>query len=140
MANHHLVILKRPYLESILAHTKRIESRFSHRRRSFFGQISSGDRLFLKISGGPVCAVATVGLARNFTNLTPSRILELKSRYNRLICGTNDYWQSKSDCRFGVLVWLSDIRRIEPIRIDKKDWRAWVVLTKEKDFGLLRHF
>ena len=138
MANHHLVILKKPYLESILAHRKRIESRFGHRRSVFLGQISSGDRLFLKISGGPVCAVATVGLVRNFTNLTPNRVLELKNTYNHLICAANGYWQSKSDCRFGVLVWLKDVSRIEPVRINKKDWRAWVVLTKKNNFGLLR--
>jgi hypothetical protein len=26
---------------------------------------------------------------------------------------------------------------MEPVRIDKKDWRAWVVLRPGKDFGLL---
>lgn len=26
---------------------------------------------------------------------------------------------------------------LEMIRIEKKDWRAWVVLGKGKDFGLL---
>lgn len=94
----------------------------------------------MKISGGPVCAVATAGSVRNFTNLTPDRILQLKNTYNHLICAENDYWQSKTDCRFGVLVWLNDVRRIEPLQIDKRDWRAWVVLTKKKDFGLLRYF
>ena len=42
------------------------------------------------------------------------------------------------DCRFGFLVWLEDVEPIEPVRIHKKDWRAWVVLTEEKDFGLLK--
>jgi len=32
---------------------------------------------------------------------------------------------------------LSEVRRTEPVRIEKKDCRHWVVLTPEKDFGLL---
>jgi hypothetical protein len=43
------------------------------------------------------------------------------------------------DCRSGFLVWLADVRRIEPIRLDKKDWRAWVLLKEGRDFGLLSH-
>jgi len=37
------------------------------------------------------------------------------------------------------LVWLKDVRTIEPVRIHKKDWRAWVVLTEKENFGLLKH-
>jgi len=50
----------------------------------------------------------------------------------------NEYWQSKANCRFGFLVWLEDIEPIEPVRIGKKDWRAWVVLTEKEHFGLLK--
>ena len=137
MANYHLAILKRPYLEAILAGRKRIESRFSRAKRSPFGQVLPGDKLFLKVSSGPVCAVATVAAVKNFQNLTPERIAGLKQQYNHYIRGSDEYWQSKTDCRFGFLVWLEDVRPIEPVRICKKDWRAWVVLTKKRNFGLL---
>jgi hypothetical protein len=40
-------------------------------------------------------------------------------------------------CVSGVLVWLTDVRRIEPIRIHKKDMRAWVLLKEGSNFGLL---
>ncbi len=138
MANYHLVILKRPYLEAVLAGRKQIESRFIKTRRAHFGRVLPGDKLFLKESGGLVCAIASIAAVRNFTELTPKRILELKEQYNHLICGSNKYWQSKMDCRFGFLVWLKDVEPIEPMRIHKKDWRAWVVLTKKEDFGLLK--
>ena len=138
MANYHLVILKKPYLEAILDGRKRIESRFAKTRRYAFGRVLPGDKLFLKVSSGPVCATATAAAVRNFENLTPKQIVEIKQQYDRYIGGSNEYWQSKMNCRFGFLVWLKDIKPIEPMRINKKDWRAWVVLTEKENFGLLK--
>ena len=103
----------------------------------YFG-VCKGDKLFLKASSGPVCGTAVVSDVRRFEKLTPERMIELERRYNDLVCGRREYWQSKADCRFGVLVWLSEVRRMEPIRIVKKDWRAWVVLKKGADYGLLK--
>ena len=97
-----------------------------------------GDKLFLKISSGPVCAVATAAAVKNFENLTPEQIIEIKQQYNHLIGGADEHWQNRADCKFGFLVWLKDVRAIEPVRIHKKDWRAWVVLTEKDNFGLLK--
>ena len=138
MTNYHLVILKKPYLEAILAGRKRIESRFTRTKRIPFGQVSPGDKLFFKVSSGPVCAAATIAAVKNFKNLTPKQVLELRQQYNHYIGGSEEYWQSKANCRFGFLVWLEDIEPIEPVRIGKKDWRAWVVLTEKEHFGLLK--
>jgi ASC-1-like (ASCH) protein len=135
--NFHLCILKEPYLDAILESRKKVESRFTITKRSPFGQIFAGDKIFLKLSSGPVCATAKVSAVKSFQNLTPKKIFEIKVQYNHLIMGSDEYWQSKSDCRFGLLVWLKDIRPIEPVRIDKKDWRAWVVLTNRENYGLL---
>jgi ASC-1-like (ASCH) protein len=82
MANYHLVILKRPYLEAILAGQKRIESRFMMTRRAYFGRVLPEDKLFLKESSGPVCATATAAAVKNFENLTAKQIVELKRQYN----------------------------------------------------------
>jgi len=138
MTNYHLVILKKPYLDAILASQKRIESRFTKTRRYTFGRVLRGDKLFLKLSSGPVCATATVAAVKNYQNLTPEQITKIKKQYNHDILGDDEYWQSKSNCRFGFLVWLKDVKSIEPVRIHKKDWRAWVVLTKKENFGLLK--
>ena len=137
MANCHLVILKKPYLEAILDGRKQIESRFTKTRRSLFWRVLPGDKLFLKESSGPVCAVATAGAVKTFESLTPKQIIKIKQQYNHYIRGSNEYWRSKTDCAVGFLVWLEDVRAIEPVRIGKKDWRAWVVLTEQEDFGLL---
>jgi len=139
MANCHLVILKKPYLDAILAGSKTIESRFTKTKRSYFGRVLPDDKLFLKESSGPVCATAKAAAVKNFENLAPQQIIEIKQQYNCYIRGSDEYWRSKADCRFGVLVWLKDVEPIEPVRIRKKDWRAWVVLTEKENFGLLKN-
>jgi hypothetical protein len=73
----------------------------------------------------------------DFENLTPKRIERIKRTYNDRIVGSEEYWAKKRGCKFGVLVWLEEAKAIEPVWIDKKDWRAWVVLTAENHFGLL---
>ncbi len=138
MANYHLVILKKPYLDAILEGHKQIESRLTKTRHGAFGRVLVGDTLFLKVSSGPVCATATVTAVKNFENLTPGQIIEIKQPYNHYIKGSDEYWDSKMDCRFGFLAWLGDVKPIEPVRIHKKDWRAWVVLTEKENFGLLK--
>jgi len=138
MLNYHLVILKKPYLDAILDGRKQIESRFTKTKREPFGQVLPGDKLFLKESSGPVCAVVTVAAVKFFENLTPGKIIEIKQKFNRYIMADEQYWRSKMDCRFGLLVRLKDVEPIEPVRICKKDWRAWVVLTEKEDFGLLK--
>jgi len=136
--NNHLVILKKPYLDAILDGRKQVESRFSRVRGPAFGRVLVGDRLFLKVSSGPVCATARVAAVENFQDLTPQKMIELKQQHNRYILGSDEYWRSKRSSKFGFLAWIEDVRRIEPVRISKKDWRAWVVLAQNSDFGLLK--
>ena len=135
--NSHLVILKKPYLDSILRGDKTIELRLTKGKTPEFGHILPGDTLFLKISAGPVCATAEVAEVEYHPRLRPEQIVALRNRYGDQIGGSDAVWQSKMDCKCGFLVWMTAVRPIEPTRIEKRDWRAWVVLTKEKNFGLL---
>lgn len=137
MSNTHLAILKKPYLDAIIDGSKTVESRLLKGRFPPFGHINPGDKLFFKQSSGPVRATATAAAVKSFENLTPAKIAEIKSKYNKYILGSNEYWKSKSDSSFCVLVRIESVKLIKPVWIDKKDWRAWVVLTNEKNFGLL---
>ena len=74
---------------------------------------------------------------QEYKDLTPVKINQLKAMYNHVVWGTDDYWEMKSESKYAVFVWLKNVKRINPIIIEKKDWRAWVVLREEKDFGLL---
>jgi len=136
MLNSHLVILKKVYLDKILDGTKPVELRLTKTAVPPFGSIAIGDRLFLKQSSGPVCAVAQVSSFQELRDLTPAKISQLKAVYNHLVGGADDYWKLKSDSKFAVLVWLKNVRTINPVRIYKKDWRAWVILTEKENFGL----
>lgn len=137
MGNAHLVILRKEYVRAILDGRKTIESRFTRNRRAYWRKILHGDRLFIKQSSGPVCATAEVMKVRYYEGLTPEKIERLKCQHNRQILGADDYWQNKTDRPYGVLVWMDNIKSIKPIWIDKRDWRAWVVLSKNKNYGLL---
>src|SRR4030042_6209771 len=103
MINYHLAILKQPYLGAILEGRKRIELRLTKTRHHGFGRVFAGDKLFLKESSGPVCAIATVEAVKNYEDLTPEKILVIKKHYNHQIAGSEKYWLSKIDCKFGFL-------------------------------------
>ncbi len=137
MPNSHLVILKKEYLDKILDSSKRIELRLTRGKAPPFDSVTVGDTLFLKESSGPVCAIAQVAAIKQLSNLTPAKISGLKTEYNHLILAANSFWKAKSDCKFATLLWLKNVTKLKPIRIYKKDWRAWVVLKKPNDFGLL---
>ena len=139
MKNYHLVILKKPYLDAILAGQKTIESRFTRVRHSFISQVRQGDTLFLKASSGPVYGQADVAAVKYFENLTPAKMAEIERQYNKHILGGREYWQSKAESKFGFLAWLVDVRPVRPVIIAKKDWRSWVVLTEKENFGLLKN-
>ncbi len=136
MERAHLVILKQPYLDAIIEGRKTVEARLTKTKHPPFGQIEAGDKLFIKLASGPVCAIATVQKVTQFEELSPIKIEQLKNQYNNLILGADEYWESRRDCKYGVLAWLGNIERIEPVYIDKRDWRAWVVLGEKENFGL----
>jgi ASC-1-like (ASCH) protein len=136
MPNSHLVILKKCYLDKILDGSKPVELRLLKAAFSPYGSIVIGDKLFLKESSGPVCAIANVSSFQEYNNLTPAKISQLKAVYNHLVWGTDEYWKMKSDSKYAVFIWMRDVRKINPVMINKKDWRAWVVLSKENNFGL----
>jgi len=135
---YHLAILKKGPLDAILSGKKVVESRFTRTRRVPFGQISREDKIFLKLSSSAVCGRCVVDGIEQFEDLSPQKINKLKSKYNHLILGDEQYWQSKRDSRYGVLVWLKDVRAIKPVLIDKNDWRAWVMLTDKNNYGLIK--
>jgi len=49
----HVAILKPGYIQAILAGTKTIESRLTKTAQPPYGKVVTGERLYLKASGGP---------------------------------------------------------------------------------------
>lgn len=134
--NNHLAILKKQYLDAILSGRKTIESRLYQTRQKWLSQVNAGDKIFLKVSSGPVVATAMVDKVKYYENLTAERIWEIQKQYNRQILGDEQYWREKMNSKFGILIWPKDVQPIPHRFIKKFDWLAWVVLTPKENFGL----
>ncbi|MFP4144792.1 MAG: ASCH domain-containing protein [Phycisphaeraceae bacterium] len=128
----HVAILQRPYLEMILAGTKRVESRLTRSAAPPFGRVSPGDRLFLKLSGGGFRATAVAGEVHSFRDLTPEGVDELARRFRPSVGGDDDYWQAKRVSRCASFI---ELEQVEPLAVgpayEKSGWRAWHVLPDD---------
>lgn len=122
-----MAILKRRYLKLILSGEKRIECRLTRIPCAPFGRIAAGERILLKESSGPVCGEAVAGKVRFRQDLSGEEIDGIEGKYNRLIKAEADFWRSRRDCRYCSLIWLKDVRWIEPYRIERKGRQAWIV-------------
>lgn len=127
----HVAILKPGYIQAILRGRKTIESRLTKTAQPPHGKVSTGERLFLKASGGPFMATAIAGEVLTFDNLNPGAIDKLRHRYGQQIGGDEAYWQIKRDSRFATLVELNEV---EPIDIGPAYrvayMKAWYVLDE----------
>ena len=126
----HVAILKRPYLKLILDGKKTIESRLTRNSPPPFDTINTGERIFLKASSGPFMATALAGRIEQYRDLQPSGILRLRVKYDRDVCGNDEYWDMKRDSRFAVFV---ELRQVEPIEVGPvypKSMRAWHVVDE----------
>ena len=123
----HVAILRQPYLDMILDGKKVVESRLSARKIAPYGRVHKGDLVYLKLSGGDIVGTAVVDSTVSVSG-TNEWVLSLRDKWNDQIHGDDAYWESKSNARYGTLIWLTDIQRITPIPYKKRDSRAWVVV------------
>lgn len=105
----HIAILIRPYPQLILEGRKTIESRLTIRPLAPFKAIEPGERIFFKQSSGPFAATATAGETFFFDSLTPAKVTELKHRFNREVCGEDQFWHWKRDAKYATFIRLRDV-------------------------------
>jgi len=127
MPRSHIAILKRPYLELILNGSKRLECRLTRVGCAPFGQIASGEKILLKESAGAVRGEARAAKVLFFEGLTPQGVERIYREHNQAILGAEDFWQGRRDCRYCSLIWLTDVRPVEPYRIKTAGRRGWIV-------------
>ncbi|MEM1446217.1 MAG: ASCH domain-containing protein [Planctomycetota bacterium] len=125
----HVAILQKPYLDAVLEGRKTIESRLTKTKREPFEAITTGERLFLKQSGGPFRATALATRVEPFANLTPPDVEWLRQKYQASVGGDDAYWAEKAGSRFAVFVTLGSIEAISVGPNYATQWmRAWYVL------------
>lgn len=140
---HHLAILdkKRELLEKIISGEKSIESRWYKSKKTPYGMVKAGDIIFFKDSGSPVTVQATVEEALFFSDLTREKYNSILSQYADQICLKNrnidDYIEAGYN--YVSLVFLKDVREIEPFFINKKGYglmAAWITVEDIKQIKI----
>lgn len=130
----HVAIVRQPYDQLLLAGRKTVECRLTDTARPPFGRIVPGERVYLKLSGGPFFAVGEVSRVWLADRLTPADVRKIRERFNDQIHGEAAYWQSKQDARYATLVWLRDVRPTTRRPTYKpRNMVAWYVLPDEAD-------
>ncbi len=130
MLMKHLAIFKGLAGELILTGKKSIESRFSKRKDPPFGQISSGDLVYIKPSGQDIIGQFRVKKVIFFDGLDKETLEEIKERYGKEIQSDESYWKTNKDAKYGTLIFIGESNQFltSPIRVPKKSHRGWVVL------------
>jgi len=128
----HLAILsKGKLLSKILSGEKTIESRWYVSRKTPYMNIAEGDSVYFKESGSPVTASAKVSKALFFRDLDKNKIESILHEYGKQICVPLSFASELSGKRFCTLVFLKDVKPINPFSIDKEGYglmAAWITV------------
>ena len=131
----HLAILRPRYLRLIVEGIKTVECRLTRTPKPPFGVLKKGEQIYLKESSGPVLAVGRAGRIIYREINGPKDLAAIRREYGQEIMAQEDFWQSRSNCRYCTLAFLEKVEPLaEPFRIDKRDMRGWVVLDGKQGF------
>lgn len=129
----HLAVFVQPYLGYILEGKKTVESRFSVNRCAPYGRVKSGDVLLLKQTGGAILGVCQVSKAWTY-HLDSKSWKEIRHDYTSALCAEDPgFWATRKNASYATLMRVRHVCSIEPIHIDKRDRRGWVVLDDLKE-------
>lgn len=135
MQKKHLAIFSKNIAEQIFIGKKTIETRFSAKRISPFGQINKGDLIYIKPSGEEISGQCVVRKVISFEELSKEDFEYIKEKYGKaLSLGSKEedekYFEEREDAKYGTVIFLDKVERFvtAPIKIPKKDLRGWVVL------------
>jgi len=132
------VAIMRPclgFLEKIVSGDKTIESRWYLQRTAPWDEITAGDAVYFKNAGQPVTLRAKVADVKQYDRLNPAKIRQLLDKYNSQLGLTksesDSFFSEIKNKRFGILIFLTDIRKINPFDIDKSGFgtmSGWLVI------------
>lgn len=124
----HLAIFIGDAIEDILTGRKTIECRLSQKKVAPYGFIKRDDLIYLKQAGEPIVGEVTVDNVLFFTT-DEHGLTSLRRKYQKNIQAPRSFWKDHDRARYATLIWLKNPRRyLTPLRHDKRDRRAWVVL------------
>ena len=137
----HLAILNKSWklLDKILSGEKTIESRWYVTKRIPWNKIQKGETIYLKNSGEPVTAKATVEKVTQL-ELDKEKVLKLLKIYGLAIGIVEgkipEFYERFKDKKYCILINLKEPQKIEPFNIDKKGFglmSAWITVKDIKE-------
>ena len=127
----HLAILKKKWLEKILAGEKTIESRWYKQKRTPYKSIAQGDVVYLKETGKPVTAKADVKDVLFFDHLTEEKIRKIIQEYGSRIGMTEESIARLKGKNYCTLIFVEHPQELTPFHINKKGFgmmAAWITV------------
>lgn len=127
--------MRRSTIEAILTGHKSVETRFTKFRIVPFGVVARGDLIFMKPPGEEIVGQFRVKKVFYFEGMDAGDVKRIFEDFgDRIQTGNSGedirYQQDKQNANYGTLIFIADSERFitSPIKIQKKDLRAWVVL------------
>jgi hypothetical protein len=97
------------------------------RRVSPYGIVAKGDLIAVKRTSGPIVAHCSILRVTNI-EVDMTTWIELKRKYADELCAPVSFWHRNRLPLYGTLLWIGEVRKMEPLSINKTDRRGWVAL------------
>lgn len=126
----HLAVFTGSAIKDILQGHKKIDCRLSKIRISPFGQISSGDLVYLKPSGKPIVGQFVVEKVIFIDSPNKREWDWIRKDLLSDLAISEKFLKDREDCRYLSLIWIGPVASFltPPANIVKRDLRPWVVL------------
>ena len=122
----HLAIMVEPYLSLLLQGKKTIESRFSQRKMLPFHQVSKGDIVILKKSGGDIVGVFEAKDIHYFELKSEEDVKAIRNEYNQQLCCSDEFWNRKMKSHYATLIVVGQLMELTPIHVSFKNRLSWI--------------
>lgn len=131
----HLAIFSPEGAEQVLAGKKTVETRFSKNKIVPFGEVSAGDVVYIKVSGGNIVGQFLVKKVISIENIDQTDWDFISKSYGKQISLGSEYlddqyFSGKKDSRFGTIIFIERVEQfiVPPIKIEKRDQRGWMLI------------
>ena len=124
----HIAVVRPPFYDMILNGEKTIESRWSLNKCAPYKKVNKDDVIYLKLPGKSISAIAEVEKVE-FYELNVSLTEKIKILYGKEI-GIHKFenWEIYKNKKYLTLIWLKNVRKIEPLEIKKKNKAGWATI------------
>jgi hypothetical protein len=135
----HIAIMRKSWglTRKIISGEKTIESRWYKSKRDPWDRIHINDIVYFKDSGEPITIRCGVSKVVQFSDIDSDKVMEILKTYGKQdgidAADIQKFYGMFKDKRYCLLIFLKDIKEVEPFYIDKRGFGAmasWITLDK----------